>query len=161
MSEREHENVDQSTERAEAELIYQLQISKDSIGKAAGTVIDAVRNGNINPLEARIRLQVLEKFIEMVKEQIKDESLTEAYKHPSGKFEYMGCELQIKEAGVRYNFDECGDPMYLDLKDKLKKRETFLKAVDKELNIVTDDGEVITIKQPIKSSTTTVTISIK
>lgn len=154
--------VNQTKERQEVDLIHAIDVSRFSIGNAVISLVENIKAGNINPLDAYTRMKALEKFIEDSKDQIRLWVIDEAMKYPKGTFEYNGCELNIQETGTRYDYAGTGDPEYLRLKEAIKKREAFLKAVSKPETITDHEtGEIVTINPPIKTSTTSVAVTIR
>jgi hypothetical protein len=87
---------------------------------------------------------------------------------PTEKVRVLGAEVQVVEAGTRYDFSHCGDREWAMLKEAaetaaaaLKECEDRLKALKKpmENQLDPESGEVYTIYPPIKRSTTAPRIS--
>jgi len=131
-------------------------------------VIQSVQAGEVNPLTVLIQLRAIAKASERILKEINSNIMTEAGKHPENKFTYAGCELTKAELGTKYDYSNCGDSFYTDLiaekaklDEKIKKRETWLKAVDGTENVISEDGEICTVRPPTKKSTSGVTVSIR
>lgn len=86
-----------------------------------------------------------------------------------GKVEMYGVYVEKMEGGVKYDYTQTNDIMYGSLAalakqaaDKVKERENWLKSLPAEgVDIVDDNGEVVKVYRPIKSSTTTVKAKLK
>jgi len=97
----------------------------------------------------------------------RDIVVTEAAKY--GKtFEQHNAKFEIKEAGVKYNYENCGDPVLQSLEQKfeaiemdVKDRQKFLRSLPESGMEILIDDELIKIYPPSKTSTTSVTINLK
>ena len=124
---------------------------------------------NGNPLEGMVKVRWFQSILDKVAEGILSASLDEAHKYGKERITLYGAELAVKEAGTKWSYDNCNDPVYLDLneksgamKDLIKERETFLKAIKSATTIVDDTtGEVVTINPPAKTSKTIVEVRFK
>lgn len=134
-------------------------------------IVTQVNNGEVDVLKIHKEVKSLEEIVKAItsNEDYKKALLTEAKKNGK-KLNFANAEFQIKEAGVKYNYLQCNDELYnkfkdeqLELDQKIKDREAFLKAIPSVglpvLNETT--GEVVTIYPPAKSSTTTVQVTLK
>lgn len=142
--------------------------TKGEIEKQSQEIIDRINNsGDIDPLKVATAMKALETSMGIIKKGISAAILEEAQKYEKS-FIYDGHGLQIREAGARYDFTNCNDPVYNrltqqmdELKEQIKKREAWLKAAPEGQTIVDDDtGEVHEIHPPSKTSTTTVAITL-
>lgn len=131
-------------------------------------MIEAVQSGEASGLEVQLILKSLEKASERIMKAIKDNILSEAEKYPKGPFEFHGATLQIVEAGTQYDFKVCGDPVHDQresivnaAKTLLDERKEFLKSLKEPITIVDEgSGEVVTVRPPLKKSTTTIKTTI-
>jgi chromosome segregation ATPase len=125
---------------------------------------ERILSGNENTLKIAAQLKAME---EVIKELREDKDIREAvlneYEKTGKTFQMFNSEFQKKETGVKYDFSVCGDTEWEDLnkeiepiKAKIKERETFLKVVKNQIS--TTDG--IIINPPVKTSTTTVTVTL-
>ena len=143
--------------------------TKEQIELFANQLIDDVEQGVTNPLALHIRLTLIEKSFDKVKEAIKKQALAEAEKHNQKSFDHMGCKIEVKEMGVRYDYSACNDWEWNQVNElkngyeiSLKNRQEFLKYLKKKETIVNEEtGEVIEIFPPIKTSTTTIAVTPK
>lgn len=114
------------------------------------------------------------KFADKLKEQIsgnsqagipEDKEFTsmvrdEVAKHGKAAITSRGVKIELAETGTSYDFSQCNDPELVTLEaeallatEKLKARKDFLKTIPaKGVEIVTGEGEVLTIYPPAKSS---------
>jgi hypothetical protein len=127
-------------------------------------------------------LEVL-KFFENVNKQVKGDSqakIPEDYefiqavrdelsKYEKGKYTTTrGVRFELAETGTAYDFSNCNDEQLklLEIELQSKKeaveiRKEFLKSLPKEgLEILTKDGEVLTIYPPIKKSKSSYKITL-
>lgn len=132
-------------------------------------IIESVQSGEVNPLEVLHIFKSLEKAQERILKAVKEEILKEAERYPNGPFEFHGVTMQKTEAGVQYDFKVCGDPVHDQresimnaAKSLLDERREFLKSLKEPITIVDEgSGEVVTVRPPLKKSTTTVKVTIK
>ena len=143
--------------------------TKEQIELFANQLIGDVEQGVTNPLALHIRLTLIEKSFDKVKEAIKKQVLAEAEKHNQNSFDHMGCKIEVKEMGVRYDYSACNDWEWNQVNElkngyeiSLKNRQEFLKYLKKKETIVNEEtGEVIEISPTIKTSTTTIAVTPK
>lgn len=135
-------------------------ITKTQLSLIAETTIgDIIGNNNcIDALDTFVKMEYLIKeirgnkeFIELVRDEIS--------KHGKSMTTATGVKVELAEVGTTYDFDNCNDPEYMELvslrdyyEDELRKRKDYLKSLPKSIEILTKDGEVITINPPIKAS---------
>ena len=82
---------------------------------------------------------------------------------------YKGSEFTTMEAGTRYDYSECGHQEYNDLVAQIKVLEARKKEIEEDLKgikgsrteVNEDTGECIKLYPPKKTSTTTVSTTIK
>ena len=132
--------------------------------------IERILDGHEDPIKALITLKCMEEIIDKITghKGFRDACITEAEKY--GKtFDKVNAKLAIREAGVRYNFEECGDlellelmTMRQELDEKIKKRQEFIKMIPIEgIEVINEDGVISHIYPPSKTSTTTLTCTLK
>lgn len=149
-------------------LFESCPINKSDQNDLANRLINPVLDGDINPVEATVKakslIEVLTKFVN--DDRVKDCTLSEIKKNGK-ETSWNGARLTIKEVGVKYDYSDCNDPVYMDLlKQKgvidkqLKERESFLKSLSNRTTIVDDEtGEVATVIPPVKMSSQGYTIT--
>lgn len=150
-------------------MVTGMTPSRDNLALTAQRIVDAVHNGEINPLHALAPLRYLSDICAKVQKEILDDIIVEVDKHGKSAT-YLNVEFSKMEAGVKYDWMLCGDPVLNRLLDeqeallaKVKERQDFLKKCPADGLSINDPetGEVVTIYPPNKSSTTTVKVGFK
>lgn len=125
-----------------------------------------IEEGYTNPLEFTVRAKMLIEALQKTLDNTKELAMQEQSKHGK-RAEVFGAEVQQVEAGVKYDYTVCNDPILAELQKlheesnrELKNRELFLKSLREPCTIVTTDGEIVTINPPVKRSTTTLKITL-
>jgi hypothetical protein len=104
--------------------IPKADICKAEIAQIAQQLTDRINDGEVNPIEAHIKLKAIVKACEVAIKQTEQTVADEASKH--GKtFQAFGAEITLKEGSLTPNYEE--DPIYADIKAQLKAREELLK----------------------------------
>jgi hypothetical protein len=104
--------------------IPKSDICKAEIAQIAQHLTDRINEGEVNPVEAHIKLKAIVKALEVTIKATEEVVTTEAAKH--GKtFQAFGAEITLKEGSIGPNCDE--DATYAALKAQLKAREELLK----------------------------------
>jgi hypothetical protein len=104
--------------------IPKADICKAEIAQIAQHLTDRINEGEVNPVEAHIKLKAIVKALEVTIKATEQTVADEAFKH--GKtFQAFGAEVTIKEGSLTPNYEE--DAVYADLKAQLKAREELLK----------------------------------
>lgn len=141
--------------------------SKEYLRGFAERIKNDVENGHSNPLRLSVILNFVGKCCADALSQIKEETIKEIESSPERK-EFFGYKIEVAEAGVQYDYSKCGDPKMNellskmeDLKEEIKARETFLKGIKDRENIVTEDGEIVTVRPPSRKSTTSTKFTLK
>lgn len=152
--------------------INQFPTNKTEQSVMAARFAKSIENGEVSPLEAVAKMKSLQEVIALF---LKDESvsnavITEVEKYGKGETPSSnGATFQVKEVGVKYDFSECGDIVWNRLKEQadkineeLKNREKYLKTIKQsKTEIDEESGEIYTILPPVKTSTTSYTITFK
>jgi hypothetical protein len=135
------------------------------------SVINSLKDGNADPLKVHLQVKNTEALIKELSDdkEYKEMLLTQAAKHGKN-FDLHNANFRIQEVGTKYDFAHCGDSVINDLytemehlKAEIKKREEFLKSLPANgLDIVDSaTGEVSTLLKPIKTSTTSIAVTLK
>lgn len=127
-----------------------------------------VSEGITNPLEFRVKAKMLIEALEQSIKLTNDDAMTEHMKHGK-RAEMFGAVVDSVETGVKYDYASTGDAEWMmfdklvaKYTDKRKQRELFLKTLTKPTHVVDDvTGEILTINPPIKTSSTTLKITMK
>lgn len=133
----------------------------------AQSAINAVVEGEIDPIVAHINISKMEAAIKTFKadDRVRDITLRELSKY--GKKQSFGdCTLEEVEAGVKYDYSTCNDSVMEELMRMrqaidadIKEREAFLKAIPQSGMVNPDTGEII--YRPAKSSKTIIKTTFK
>ena len=142
--------------------------NKQEAESFASKLTEAVESGMINPLELHVKLNAMKKAIEDVQKNTREFVMREANKYHEKSFEAFTAKIEKSETGVKYDFTKCYDPEWQlalqheqEFAEQRKEREAFLKTLKAPLNMVTEDGEPITIYPPEKSSTSFIKVTLK
>jgi hypothetical protein len=153
------------------ESMAAFAVNKANREELAIQIVEAIDAGDLNPLDIHYQVKAMEDFIKMLtaNSRYKDAVLTEGMKHGKS-FQFNGSKMEIKETGVKYDYSKCGDPNWqmlenqiTELKDKQKAVEAHLKVLPAEgIEVVNaDSGEVIKMYPPVKTSTTSIAVTLK
>lgn len=147
----------------------EIQLLRETAGVAvlAEKAIQAVLEGEVDPITAHINVSKMELAIKTFKndERVRDLTIRELWKY--GKKGVFGdCTMEEAEAGVKYDYSECGDSrleelyaMRQALDADIKEREAFLKSVPLSGVADVETGEVV--YPPAKSSKTIIRTTFK
>lgn len=160
------------TELSTTSILSLFETSKEQRQSFALGVVDALQQGEAEPLKVHLQVKCMEDIIKLLNANsiYKSSVLEAAQKYGAKTFEYQQAKIEIKETGVKYDYSKCEDvvlnEMYKqqeDLDAKIKARETMLKSVSPKGMIVTDEetGDTFTVYPPAKSSTTNVAVTLK
>lgn len=127
-------------------------------------------DGETPILEQAIKAKALAEILDsFVKDGEVKEAITMEVQKYGSETTVNGTKLQIKEAGVRYDYSECGDVVLNRLYEQKKQLDEAIKAREKFVYscaagtplIDEESGEVYTINPPIKTSSTITQITFK
>jgi predicted HAD superfamily phosphohydrolase len=145
------------------QLLSELS-NKDKVQSIVKNVKAMVLEGEVNPLEVAVTLKGMEDFTKSLRSDvlIQDATLEELEKYGSKSVTFNGAKFNIRETAVSYDYSQCNDKVWNDLnaemsrlKEAIKQREEFLKAVKSDMTVVDENtGEVYTISPAVKSSKT-------
>jgi precorrin-2 methylase len=162
-------NTELTQQQTLIEVVSELP-SKANIQRLANDIIQQVKEGGTDPLKLAVQMKFIQEVFEQVRSGINDDVLSELDKYAKGEpVTSMGATLEKMEAGVKYDYSNCGDPAYYSFKntikmatDGMKEREAFLKTIKGQMVIADEStgGEQITINPPVKSSTSTFKITL-
>ena len=136
------------------------------------SINNAIQSGYVSPLDVYLQLKNIEAIFKGltdtsdknkqsgVAKQFKESLLLEAEKNGK-KFEFKNAECSIVEAGTKYDFSQCGDPVYFSLVEEMKQLDKKVKERENYLKSITELGEVIFLFPPSKKSTTTFIVELK
>ena len=140
-----------------------LPQTKAEIKNFTAMVINELESGNFDGLPLAVKLSAMEKTIKDIKETPKYKELIriEAEKYGANCFDFQNAKIELAEVGTKYDYTVCNDAIYNDLliqqeqiKEMIKARETMLKT-----GINPETGEQF--QKPIKTSTSSIKITLK
>jgi hypothetical protein len=146
--------------------------SKSEIELLASKFLHPYIEGEITAEHMAIVVDTFKKTIERIEKEVRPMIAKELHSRYSKADDIVvkGCKLELMEAGVRYDYCNCNDSYYEDLKHKeseiqlqIKERELMLKSIGygKTLQIVhPETGEIMEVRSPIRYSTESYKIKI-
>lgn len=117
----------------------------------AESVVNAVVDGNVNPLETEVLFKAIENAIKMARQDWKYKECVsdEADKYAEKTFDFKQATFTRSQ---RKTFDFKGDAVWTDLKKSLTDRENFLKNIPEGSEVGDPEtGEVIR-RPPVKKT---------
>lgn len=130
-------------------------------------VIDAIQNGEIDPLIVKIWMKELSESMDAIKPIADQEALKEAEKYGVKTFDKLGYRFELSEFGTKYDYSATGHPQWnrlsfkaKEISEELKSVENTLKSLKASMTMVDEEtGEVVTIYPPAKKSTSGVKLT--
>lgn len=127
-----------------------MNSTKEETRQLGQNMIEAVKEGELDPLDEIVRVKKEIEFLESYYDELKPYAIEEREKYPEKRLNIKGAFVELSYTGDRLDYDS--DPIYKELNDAKKQRQKQLKDAYKTSNdIVTSDGEVIP-KIPVKSA---------
>ena len=140
-----------------------LPDNKDQVRTFSKMLKDEILAGTKDPLKILVQLKMIEKVIaDILKdEEIDYHFLKEFLLYEKEKeIELNGAKMRQQEVGVKYEYEQSGDPVWFDLdkqikelSEKKKEREKFLQSIPYDNGVVDPDSGVFITKPPKKSKT--------
>lgn len=130
-----------------------LVMDKISINQKVNHIISEVNSGKVNPLEAFIFLNFMQKVADTARKRLLDEAITEAEKYPEKEAELYDATVTVKNGAGRYTYP-----------DSIKKAQEQAKLAYKaslDNNTITDDNGEIVEPATYKQGSTTLSITFK
>lgn len=145
-----------------------VQLTKTNVEQFTNQILFEFNTGNKNPFDYLSELEFIHQAIENAKSQIRESLIDELEKNPEAKqgIKRNGVQFKLKESGVRYDFSN--NEKWQVLKSECDDMQTALKQIESELKTLKSSrtmvdestGEVFQIHPPIKSSKTTIEITL-
>lgn len=143
------------------------QPNKSEIERVATEMVQGIIDGNVQTEKALLTIRAIRVAMESAEDKIKEQVIDELHKRGKEGFDMYGAKVTLKELGVKYDFNNCLDAEWHNLDESIKRltelrkeRENFLKSLTKRTTIVDEStGEVVQINPPIRTSTTSYTIT--
>jgi hypothetical protein len=148
-----------------------LRLMPSRVGEVATFakgIIQSVKSGNANPLEALVMLKALQLLSIEVIEQIEENVLNEANRYNEKSIEMYGARIDKCDVKTEYLYETSGDSQWEELDaeikglvERKKQREEFLRAIKDPVVLVTKDGEEEIVKPPVKRTKEGVRVYLK
>lgn len=115
----------------------------------AASIIDAISNNEVNPLEVKLYLDSLKKAIEMVDKNpiYRSATIDEAQKYGEKTFGLHGCKITLT-GKTTYDYTQCGDPVLEELNQRLELIKASIKNREGMLKIGFDAATGETFRKP-------------
>ena len=150
--------------------VNKIPASKEEQAVLSSAMINSVLDGEIDPIKAVVQAKSL---VETLTLFLKDKGVNDLVLREVEKYGKQtskdGATIAIKEVGSKWDYSECGDPIYnrlssqkAEIEEKLKEREALLKSTREPRTEVDEEtGEVYTVNPPSKRSTTSYAITFQ
>ena len=150
-------------------VYYGTEVTKEDIKETSLALLNDIDEGHMHPLQVAAQFKFVEDIITNVKEELRQRVVAEQSKYGKETMNYHGASFDIREAGIKYDYSQCHDTIWNDLRqqidafnDKIKEREAFLKTLKERFTYIDEStGEIITLYPPQRKSTTTYSITWK
>ena len=143
-------------------LFDNVTILKEQVFNQTNSIIEAVKNGKVNPLEVQMRVKILENAVKEIKDGINAEVLSEAEKYGSKTFDYKGGKFSVSE---RKTYDFTGINEWNEINEQINNLKAKQKTIETKYKTANVDNVIvdITTGETITSVpyTTTKIISVK
>lgn len=151
------------------EIFRLFQTTKEERSQIVTEVMTRISEGTVNPLSIHLQVKCLEDMLKQLtsSKEYKNLVLDESGKYGKS-FEFQNAKFDVREMGVKYDYSNCNDPLLAELDAKIevlnkeiKSRQEFLKTIPQSgMEVVTGD-ELVMLYPPSKTSTTTVSVTLK
>lgn len=160
-------------------IVSLFEMTKSERGSFVTVLVDAIEEGDVDPLKLHLHIKSMEKIIAMLTTEkdggeravrYRNALVKAAQAYGAKKFEFHGAEIEVKETGVKYDYSKTEDVELLEMMSqaeeldaKIKKRQKMLQSVDQKGMLVTNSetGDTYMVYPPAKTSTTNVQVTFK
>lgn len=122
-------------------------MTKQNALQLAEKIINQVQEGNINPLDAMVKLTYLSTAIDGALKVIRPLAVDEADKYPTKTFTDYGAEFQVKETGIKYDYS---------VSEEWKQVKEQADGINFELKQI--EERIRKFENPPKTSTTSLSV---
>lgn len=132
---------------------FNLSLNKPNLNAHIQQIIGKVKKGDVNPLEAFIFLNFMQKIADGAKKQLLEQAMIEAEKYPEREAKVYDATVTVKNGAGRYTYP-----------DSIKEAERQAKLAYKaslDGNTITDDDGVVVEPAIYKSGSQTLAITFK
>lgn len=128
-------------------------LNKPSLNAQIQNIVGSVDKGYVNPLEAFIFLNWMQKIADAAKKQLLDQAISEAEKYPEKEATLYDATVTVKNGAGRYT--------YPDSVKKAQDQAKLAYKAQKEGNTIVDDNGEIVEPATYKQGSTTLSITFK
>ena len=110
-----------------------IPATKSAQAELAETLVAAVQDGDINPIDAVVQMKSIAESINafLKDDRIREAVLSECAKYGKGETPaFRGAKVQQKEAGASFDYMACADPVWTDLMAREQEIAARLGAPD-------------------------------
>jgi hypothetical protein len=161
-----------SQELTATSIVALFDTNKAQRASFKDSLITSMKEGFVNPLDIHLQIKCMQDLVKQITEDKEYTSLVleAAEKYPGKSFEYKQAKIEKKEVGVKYDYSVCADPIYARYAEAKSRAEILTKEREKFLQNVPeggftmvdeDGGETVTIHRPVKTSTTSIAVTLK
>lgn len=146
--------------------VGELLPTKENAAMIGKAIVKRCADGEVDPLQTLARLKGIQAAIDIAEAGIKPLILDDVQKQGKAGVSVLAAKIETMESGVKYDYSDCPEWVELSRKEaeivkERKEREKFLRSITKPIDIVDkDSGEVRVINPPIKTSTTTLKVTL-
>lgn len=170
-----------TTEQLTSQNILSLfETNKEQRKSFVTDLIERIQDESADPLKVHLQIKAMEDIITQLTstDEKKNKNLASALTYKAHllaaaekygqKFDLHNASFKISEVGTKYDFSNTGDTelaeLYLiveETKLKIKAKEDFLKTVPLSGLDIRIGDELVTVYPPAKTSTTSVSVTLK
>ena len=145
------------------------ELTKTNVKQTAEQMISDIENGDNNLFEVASKIEFMIQTLDHVMSNIRENLVDELHKYGNESkvgVKTNGVTFKLKETGVKYDYSNTAlwvekKQAIDELTTELKSFEATLKSVQTKMTTVDEStGEIIELWQPIKSSKTSVEITL-
>lgn len=115
---------------------FNLTLNKPNLNAQVQQIVGCVEKGKVNPLEAFIYLNWMQKIAESAKKLLSEQAIAEAEKYPEKEAEVYDATVTVKNGAGRYTYPE-------SVKKLQELSKLACKAQKQNNTIVDDNGEIV------------------
>ena len=124
-------------EQRETESLEKTKkLNKGTLNAQVQNIVNSVENGNVNPLEAFIFLNFMQKVADTARKKLLDQAIVEAEKYPEKEADVYEATVTVKNGAGRFTYPD-------HIKDAQEQAKDAYKAALKGHTITNKDGEII------------------
>lgn len=147
----------------EITLFGEIPVTRTGQKELGDIMKKSLVEGETNPIEAVVKAKSLYEVLSLFlkDDDVKELVVNECSKYGKGETpSFAGAKVQVKETGVKWDYTDCGDPVYdslvlqmEELKQRMKEREAYLKTITaRKTEVDEDTGEIYTVLPPVRTA---------